>query len=111
MKLQAPLFAFFMALLTACSKPLPEDKLSYAGIWQSKEMELRIFVDGTVAYKRLKNGGTTSINAPLKEFQDNNFIVGLGPINTTFVVTEPPHVVDGSWQMVVDGVQLTKTSD
>ncbi|WP_240695211.1 hypothetical protein [Corallincola luteus] len=98
-------------LLSACSEPLPVDKLNYAGDWQSREMELLILTDGTVAYKRLQKGGTTSINAPLKEFQGNNFIVGIGPVTTTFIVAEPPTEVDGQWQMVVDGVRLTKAQN
>lgn len=95
-------------LLTACSDPLPQDRLDYAGMWQSHEMALLILADGSVSYKRLKNGGTTSINGPLKEFDGDNFVVGIGPMATTFTVTEPPHQVDGQWQMVVDGVRLTK---
>ncbi|WMS88926.1 hypothetical protein [Pleionea litopenaei] len=95
-------------ILSACSDPLPQDRLNYAGMWQSHEMALLILADGSVSYKRLKNGGTTSINGPLKEFDGDNFVVGIGPMATTFTVTEPPHQVDGQWQMVVDGVRLTK---
>lgn len=111
MKVRNGLIAIFFLMLVACSKPLPEDKLIYSGEWQSKEMGILILADGTVSYKRLKNGGTTSVNGPLKEFQGDNFVVGIGPITTTFEVTEPPHEVDGTWQMVVDGVRLTKVSE
>lgn len=100
-----------LALLAGCSDPLPEDKLDYAGEWQSKEMYLLILEDGTVAYKRLKNGGSTSVNGPLKEFQGDNFVVGVGPIATTFIVSKPPHQVKGQWQMEVDGVLLTKRNE
>ncbi|WP_233998408.1 hypothetical protein [Pseudoalteromonas sp. T1lg48] len=71
-------------------------------------MRLLILADGTVDYKRLKNGGTTSINAPLQEFEGDDFVVGLGFFNTRFEVTQAPHQVNGQWQMVVDGVLLTK---
>ena len=104
-------FLLLLMLLSGCSKPLPEDKLMYAGEWQSKEMYLLILPDGTVAYERLKNGGTTSINGPLKEFNGDNFVVGFGPFNSNFEVSEPPHLVDGQWQMVVDGVRLTRSPD
>jgi hypothetical protein len=97
--------------ISSCSKPIPADKLSYAGEWKSKEMYLLILLDGTVAYKRLQNGGTTSINAPLKEFVGDDFIVGLGFFTTTFDVAEAPHQVDGNWVMVVDGIKLTKNPD
>ncbi|GAA0370114.1 hypothetical protein GCM10009092_38020 [Bowmanella denitrificans] len=110
MPVRIALFALLL-LLSACSKPLPEDKQMYAGEWQSQEMYLLILPDGTVAYKRLKNGGSTSVNGPLKEFNGNDFVVGIGPLSTTFEVSEPPHEVDGHWQMVVDGVRLTRSPD
>ena len=106
-KKRAPIILLLL-FLSACSKPLPEEKLDYAGDWQSKEMRLLILPDGTVAYKRVQNGGTTSINAPLKEFIGNDFVVGVGFFKTTFKVTEPPHEVNGIWTMTVDGVQLTR---
>lgn len=105
------LLFFIVLTIAACSAPLPEDKLSYAGEWENKEMYLLILADGTVSYRRLKNGGTTSINAPLKEFVGDDFVVGLGVFATTFEVTQPPHEVDGQWIMVVDGTTLTKTLD
>ncbi len=98
-------------LLTACSQPLPEDKLSYVGEWQSKEMGLLILQDGTVAYKRLKGGRSTSVNGPLKEFVGDDFTVGIWFLTTTFNVSEPPHEVDGAWQMVVDGVRLSRVRE
>jgi hypothetical protein len=96
-------------LLFACSKPLPENKLSYAGEWQSKEMYLLILADGTVSYRRLQNGGSTSINAPLKEFLGDDFIVGFAFFTTTFKVTKAPYQIEEQWFMVVDGVKLSKT--
>ncbi|AQS39850.1 hypothetical protein Sps_04767 [Shewanella psychrophila] len=100
-----------LLLLSGCADPLPEDKLSYVGEWQSKEMGLLILADGTVAYKRLKGGATTSVNGPLKEFVGDDFVVGFLFMATTFVVSESPHEVDGVWLMTVDGVKLIRVSD
>ena len=97
--------------LFSCSKPLPENKLDYAGEWKSKEMYLLILADGTVSYQRLQKGGKTSINGPLKEFQGDNFVVGAAFLTTTFEVSEVPYQEDGSWFMVVDGLKLKKSSD
>ncbi|MGX1111289.1 type III secretory pathway lipoprotein EscJ [Pseudoalteromonas sp. MBR-15] len=94
--------------LTSCSKPLPADKLSYVGEWESKEMYLLIHQDGTVVYKRVQDGGSTSINAPLKEFIGDDFVVGVAFLTSNFDVTEAPHLVGDEWVMVVDGVRLTK---
>ena len=109
MKILALVFAALS--LAACSNPLPEDRIDYVGEWQSKEMGLLILQDGTVAYKRLKGGGSTSVNGPLKEFVGNDFAVGFLFLTTTFKVSEPPHQIDGTWQMVVDGVRLTKVKE
>ncbi|MBV1910259.1 MAG: hypothetical protein KUG78_13230 [Kangiellaceae bacterium] len=95
-------------LITACSKPLPADKLNYAGHWQSPEMTLLILADGTASYKRTKKGVNVSVDGPIKEFIGKDFVVGFAALTTTFEVTEGPHQVDGEWQMVVDGVRLRK---
>ncbi|MER2497388.1 lipoprotein [Vibrio neptunius] len=97
--------------LAGCSKPLPEEKLSYVGEWQSAEMYLLILADGTVAYERLKSGGTTSINASIKEFVGDDFVVGFSFLTTTFVVSKPPQLIEGQWLMEVDGVTLVKTDE
>ncbi|WP_286239123.1 hypothetical protein [Neptuniibacter halophilus] len=98
-------------LLLGCSDPLPEDRLNYAGEWQSREMGLLILADGSVSYKRLKGGTTVSVNGPVKAFDGDSFEVGLGPLSTRFHVSQPPHKVNGRWQMVVDGVRLTRVDE
>jgi hypothetical protein len=105
-----PLFAVILAclFLCACANPLPPDRLQYAGDWQSPEMRLLILADGTVSYKRLKQGATVSVNGPLQRFEGDNFVVGIWSLTTTFVVSRPPYEENGQWKMVVDGVELTR---
>jgi len=55
--------------LAACGHPVPPEKANYVGEWQHPAMYLLITKDGSVVYKRVKGGGTVSVNAPLKEFQ------------------------------------------
>ena len=95
--------------LAGCGKPVPKEKSSYVGEWQEKAMYLLITQDGSVKYKRLKNGGTTSVDGPLKRFDGHNFEVGIGPMTTTFVVSKPPYKDGNGWKMVVDGLELSKT--
>jgi len=109
MKQIATAFALLLAL-AGCGKPVPPDKLAYVGEWREPTMYLLITADGSIRYKRLKGGVTTSIDGPLKGFIGDDFVVGVGPVNTTFVVSEPPHEVDGSWRMVVDGVKLVRSA-
>jgi hypothetical protein len=96
--------------LAACAKPVPSDKAEYVGEWQGKSMVLLITQDGSVRYKRHKGGGSTSIEAPLKRFDGDNFVVGIGPMSTVFTVSKPPYHDGKDWKMVVDGVELTRTS-
>jgi hypothetical protein len=108
--IKLPLLLAF-AVLAGCGKPVPPEKAAYVGEWQDKSMYLMITQDGSVSYKRLKNGSTTSIDGPLKEFRGNDFDVGVGAMATTFVVSKPPYQEDEVWKIVVDGQQLTKTSE
>jgi len=107
--LRVPLFAIVL-VLCSCSKPVPPEKASYVGEWKHPTMYLLLTQEGSVRYKRMQGGVNTSIEGPLKGFQGNNFEVGVGPMSTTFVVTVPPHEDEGKWKMVVDGVELVRTS-
>lgn len=95
--------------LAGCGKPVPQEKLAYVGEWQEKTMYLLITQDGSVKYKRLKEGATTSIDGPLQSFSGDNFDVGIGPAKTTFVVNKAPYQDGDTWKMMVDGLELTKT--
>jgi hypothetical protein len=99
----------FALALAGCGKPVPPEKSTYVGEWQEKTMYLLITQDGSVRYKRLKGGATTSVEGPLKGFQGDDFEVGIGPMSTTFLVGKPPFQDGATWKMVVDGVELTKT--
>jgi hypothetical protein len=94
--------------LAACGQPVPNDKASYVGEWKSQAMSLQLTQDGSVHYKRVKGSTTTSIDAPLRRFEGDNFVVGIPFMSTTFEVSKPPHQEAGVWKMMVDGVELTR---
>ena len=96
--------------LLGCGQPVPPEKSAYVGEWQEPTMYLLITQDGSVRYKRLRGGATTSIEGPLKGFEGDDFLVGIGPVSTTFDVTRPPYQDGESWKMVVDGVELTRSA-
>ena len=93
-----------LLILSACGQPVSEDKAAYVGEWRAQTMGLLLTQDGSVAYKRLKGGVTTSLNGPLRRFEGDNFVVGVPLIATTFEVSKPPYQDAGQWKMVVDGV-------
>ena len=74
-------------------------------------MVLLITQDGSVRYRRQKGAVNTSIDAPLKAFSGDDLVVGIGPLATTFRVSQPPHREGDRWKMVVDGVELTRTPE
>ena len=110
MRKQTSLVVLIAALLilSACGQPVPEDKAAYVGEWRARTMSLLLRQEGTVRYKRIKGGATTSIDAPLQRFEGDNFVVGVPFISTTFEVSKPPYQEAGTWKMVVDGVELTR---
>ena len=100
----------FAVFLAACSgQPLPADRLNYAGQWESDTVLLVITPNGEVHYRRHEGNNKVNIDAPIKEFQGDNFLVGVGPFTTTFVVSSPPRLVDGKYRMTVDGRELLRT--
>jgi hypothetical protein len=95
-------------VLFGCAIPVPSDRVNYIGEWSALDMHLLITQDGSVRYWRLRRGLETSISGPLRGFEGDNFVVGLPLLSTTFVVSRPPYNENGTWKMVVDGVELTK---
>lgn len=100
-----------LLVLLACGKPVPPDKTAFVGEWKGQNMRLLITKEGRVKYERVKEGATTSIDAPLQGFEGDNFSVGVGPLATKFIVTTPPHEYGAEWKMVVDGVELSRDAN
>jgi hypothetical protein len=97
-----------LSILAACGQAVPDDKAAYVGEWHAPTMTLQLTKDGAVHYKRTQGSTTTSIDAPLRRFEGDNFVVGIPFLSTTFEVSKPPHQEAGTWKMVVDGVELTR---
>ena len=97
-------------LLVSCGQPLPRERSEYAGEWQGPLTWMVISPSGHIEYERRRDGGKVTINAPIQRFEGDNFVVGVGPFTTTFVVSKPPHFAEGRWRMVVDGVELTRVA-
>jgi hypothetical protein len=104
------LAAALALLLAACGQPVPPAKSAYVGAWKADRMALLITADGFVRYERQNGNGRTSINAPIQRFDGDNFVVGVGFLRTTFVVSRPPHREGSRWKMTVDGVELVRIS-
>ncbi|MDQ3025138.1 MAG: hypothetical protein M3R58_01335 [Pseudomonadota bacterium] len=110
--MRSPIAALLLSLgllLAGCSEPIPPEKIAYAGEWRGENVQLVITPGGAVQYERRQGASNVSVNAPIQRFVGDNFVVGIGPFNTTFVVSKPPHLVEGQYRMVVDGVELTRT--
>lgn len=102
-------FTLFLVVLGGCSgQPLPEDKKSYAGKWANSNISLQISLDGQVSYKKEEGNTKTTINGPIKEFEKDNFVVGVWILTTTFEVQKPPFKEGERWAIIVDGNKLYK---
>jgi hypothetical protein len=108
-------FAFTLALATllaGCAEPVPQARIAYVGEWRGEKdgekILLEIKADGYISYMRRSANARTTINAPIKRFDGDNFVVGFGPFNTTFVVSKAPHLDGAVWKMTVDGVELRR---
>ena len=102
----------FTAALSGCtSKPLPPDKRDYIGEWTSEHVYLQITADGFVHYRYQKGTMSKELNAPLKHFEGNDFVVGVAFLTTTFDVSEPPYQDGLDWKMVVDDAELSRSLD
>lgn len=103
-------FTMFVAIfLVACSKPIPQDKLDFVGVWESKDRSTTLVIsqDGRIDYETKQGNSSKSLDAPIKEFNGANFSAGMGPFTTEFVVSQAPtQNPDGSWSMVVDDKTL-----
>ncbi|HLH88937.1 MAG TPA: hypothetical protein VKX28_10795 [Xanthobacteraceae bacterium] len=97
-----------LLMLSACGQAVPDDKAAYVGDWRGPNMTLVVAKDGRINYRRVKGNSTTTINAPLRRFEGDNFVVGIPFLSTTFEVSKPPYQEAGAWKMVVDGVELTR---
>ena len=95
-------------LVAACSEPIPLERADYVGVWRGTDVFLQITAAGAVNYERRGGSGNVKIQAPLKRFDGDDFIVGIGPFTTRFKVSRPPHLDGARWRMVVDGVPLTR---
>lgn len=95
-------------LLAACAKPVPPPKATYVGDWRAENMVLQISAEGFVNYERRNGSNRTTINAPIQSVEGDDFVVGVGPFKTKFVVSKPPHLEGNAWKMTVDGVELTR---
>jgi hypothetical protein len=105
---KAVILVVLAVMLAACGIEVPAAKSAYVGQWNADGMSLLITQDGSVSYKRMQKGASTSIDAPLKAFHGDDFDVGIGPMTTTFTVSSPPHETGGVWKMTVDGVELSR---
>ncbi len=97
------------SLLTACGKvtPLPEDKKSFAGRWIAPDNTwIQIYLDGHGDFKT----GNSSVTGGDAEFKGDQLIIGMGPLEQKFTITEAPKQgADGGWVMKLDGNEYKKT--
>ncbi len=71
-------------------------------------MSLLITADGGLSYERKRGNSTTTLDAPIQEFENDHITAGLWIFNMTFQINRAPYKDGDAWRMVLDGVTLTK---
>ena len=96
-------------LLFGCQgQPVPVNKKDFVGYWYGTGMSLLITSDGNLSYERKKDNMSTTVNAPIQEFDSDHFTAGVWIFTTEFKIDRAPYQDGDAWRMVIDGVILTK---
>jgi hypothetical protein len=99
-----------LAMVVACSKPIPEDQKGWVGLWKNEQASLLITADGRLAWHRSSGGSEKSISAPIQDLGQRKIVAGVWFLKTTFDVGQSPKLSDdGLWTVTVDGQELVKT--
>jgi len=91
-------------------EPVPPDKADYVGTWRSDDgvVTLTIQADGFLTHTKSQGMSNSEFNAPIKAFEDDAIIAGIGPAVQTFKIDKPPKKVKGDWRMMVNDIALTR---
>lgn len=108
MKKQWVVTGLLLCWLAGCAEPVPVEKRHYVGVWEADSMVLVIRPDGMLSYARQRGSVKSTVNGPIKAFDGNDLVVGVGWFTTTFEVSTPPRMENGEWIMVVDDRRLTR---
>lgn len=93
------------------SLPPPGTQSSLVGHWRGDGMALDITADGVAEYDRQGIAHRKLNGVRVSNVTAASFDLGVMGVTTTFAVQAPPHIVDGTVQMTVDGVVLTLMSE
>lgn len=107
------LSAAMIFMIQCAGVQIPKNKQSYVGVWETPRnsptyMFLSISSNGQVKYERVDAGRSSSITAPITEWNGNNFKAGVLKLSTEFIVNKTPYKSGGNWYMTVDGVNLKR---
>jgi hypothetical protein len=86
-------------------------KKDYIGSWlsTSNKSSLVILENGHMVYHRNEGQNKEEITAPIAKFSGNNIECHFG-VKITIAVTTPPHKVGDKFEMVVDGITMTRAA-
>ena len=106
------LFCFSAILLSACAKPLPADKLNYAGTWQNDDSSIQLVISklGQMQYREYRDANNyTVLSGPIRSFNRQKILFGFGPFSKEFMISQAPHLnSNGIWSMTINGEYLNR---
>ena len=92
-----------------CSGEMPDSKKEYIWNWESNISKMKIYENWYLEYNKVSWSTNVSINAPIKKFEDDKFIVGILFLTTDFVINTPPYTEWAYWKMKIDNIEYQKS--
>ena len=104
------LIAAVCVLLASCvkGKAIPEEYSSLVGTWTGNGFDIIITADGGASYHRISGSGETTFTGPLNNITDKEIEFGFLFFKQKLEIEQPPHEVDGRYEMVMDNVKLVR---
>jgi hypothetical protein len=84
----------------------PAEYRSLVGTWEGDGLDMTIRSDGDVLYERTSGNEKITFEGPLKSVSDQEIVFGFFFLRHKLAIQQPPHVIDGRYEMVLENVRL-----
>lgn len=92
------------------AQPVPERYRSCVGTWETFGTSLTIYPEGSIKYDSKNGAQPLKMEMPILDWSDQGFHSGIKIFSKEFKISEPPHPVNGRWEMVVNGERLVRVA-
>ncbi len=87
---------------------LATTRKDYVGEWSGPGATLSMTPNGHVTWKKNVAGSSESYEGELTQFTGDDVVLGVMGLSFTLDVTQAPRKVGSTWQMTMEGVDITR---